>query len=368
MRKLQANINVSANPAGPPGPGALAPQPSSTEKVAILLAALENTLAVNLLKKFEPDDVKRILESSNKLGALNAGDVEPLVEQFAAEFSEALGISAGPDHLMALLESAFSAEQVAELLGRTVTQAAPSVWSRFQADSENILVPYLLDESEAVTAFVLSRVPSELSAKCLAMLPRATRNNVVGRMLKMGEVHPAALQILEQVMEEELFSKTTQRDDGATREKLAAVVNRMDRQDTLNLLDDLQQTQPEDVKALRKLIFMFEDISLMDAKQRAKLLDRVPADQLISALFATDPAFRETIMSSLGARARRMVESELQGDVSQPKKDTLVNRRRIAELTVQLAKKGEVELPDPDAPPPADGPAPAAADAPAAPA
>ena len=91
---------------------------SNTEKVAILLASLEHSLAIDLLKKFEPEDVKQILESSSKLGALKSGDVEPLVEEFSNEFSRALGISAGSDQLMVLLESAFTSEQVARLLGR----------------------------------------------------------------------------------------------------------------------------------------------------------------------------------------------------------------------------------------------------------
>lgn len=325
------------------------PAHSKTEKVAILLAALENSLAVSLLKKFEPEDVKLILESSNRLGPLNSGDVEPLVDQFATEFSDALGISAGPDHLMALLESAFSAEQVSQLLGRSAGKEEAGVWAKFVPGTEQTLVPFLLDESEPVAAFVLSRLPAELSAKCLALLPRGTRKRVVARMLKQGEVHPVALEIMETVLQEDLFAKGTKRDDSSTREKLAAVVNRMDRQETVDLLADLTASNPEELKALRKLIFMFEDLEIMDARQRAKLLDRVPTELVIASLFATTTEFRDTIMSSMGARARRMVESELQGDISQPRKDTLSARRRIAELAIQMSRKGEIELPDPDA-------------------
>ena len=50
---------------------------TSREKVAILLAALSKETAVSLLQKFDPDNIRRLLESSGQLGDLNTGDFEP---------------------------------------------------------------------------------------------------------------------------------------------------------------------------------------------------------------------------------------------------------------------------------------------------
>jgi flagellar motor switch protein FliG len=90
----------------------------STEKAAILLAAIDDKLAVNILKRLEPDNVKSLLEASTNLRPLKSTDVEPVVDEFARDVSDALGISAGPEQLMALLESAFSGEEIADILGR----------------------------------------------------------------------------------------------------------------------------------------------------------------------------------------------------------------------------------------------------------
>jgi flagellar motor switch protein FliG len=51
-----------------------------------------------------------------------------------------------------------------------------------------------------------------------------------------------------------------------------------------------------------------------------------------------------------------MVESELQGDTSSPHKDTAQARRKIADIAIQMARGGDIEIPDKadaSAPPPA---------------
>ncbi len=317
---------------------------SKAEKVAILLASLENSVAVNLLKKLEPDDVKQIVEASGKLGSLNVGDVDPLIAEFSSEFAEALGISAGSSKMATLMETAFSSGEVAKIMGREPIQEPDSVWVKFKSGSEATLVPYLLDESEQMVAVILSRTPPELAAKCIAMFPRSMSTNVISRMINLGEIAPFALKLVEETLREDFFSVKTSEDKGAKIAKLAAVVNRLDRQRSLDLLQDLAITLHEEMKSLRKLIFMFEDIESMAQPDRMKLFDRVPVEVAIPALFGTEASFREAILTSMGARARRMVESEMQGDTSKPKSETPGARRKIADTALLMARNGELEL------------------------
>ncbi|MCA0432973.1 MAG: flagellar motor switch protein FliG [Proteobacteria bacterium] len=323
---------------------------TSTEKVAILLAALQSDLAVDLLKKLEADDVKQILESSAKLGPLTSGDVEPLVDEFAGEFASALGISASPKQLMALLEAAFTTDQIASFLGTAPPPSSGFSWARFTPAMVSSLVPYLLDENQQTAAYILSRVNADIAARCLEQLPTSVRVGVTARMLHLGDVPRAVQELLEQAIAEDMFTTKTETSDTGKLDKLAAVINRLDRSQSQELLDDLIRESPEDGKKLRKLIFMFEDVVNLQSQHRAKLLDRVSTELIISALFGMDKEFQEVILQSLSARTRRMVESELPPEGAPPRKDTPDARRRIAEAAIQAAKNGDIELPDPDKP------------------
>lgn len=317
-----------------------------SEKVAILLASLDKTVAVDLLKKFDAEDVRQIVESSGQLGSLNAGDVEPLISEFTSQFAEALGISAGSKEIVALLETAFTSKEVATIMGQQEEQAEDSIWPQFKPGMEKAIVPYLLDEAEQTAAVILTKLSPVLAAGCITLLPRSCASRVVSRMLNIGEINPLAMEILEDALRQDFFAKSGAEERGAKVDKMAAVVNKLEREQTAQILEDLAKFNPEEVKSLRKLIFMFEDISSLVTPHRLKLFDRVPTELVIPALFGTEPEFRELVLSSLGARARRMVESELQGDIASPHKDTAQARRRIAEIAIAMSRNGDIELPE----------------------
>jgi flagellar motor switch protein FliG len=327
---------------------------ANSQKVAILLATLEKSLAVNLLKKLDTEDVKAILDSSSAIGPLKAVDVDPVVDEFAREFSGALGISADPEQLTALLESAFSAEQIASILGRPMEKPKQDVWARFTTDIESTLVPYMLDQHEQVTTFILSKLSSGLAAKCMSLLPAGMRKRTAERLVRINEVDIATIRILEEVLMEDIFAKGAQKKESLGVGVLAGVVNNMDRSDSVEVMAGLEETNPEEVKLLRRLIFMFEDVALLDFKQRTKLIDKVPVELIISALYGMNEEFRSNILSVLSGRSRRMVESELQGDIAQPKKDSASARRKIADIAINMSKSGDLELPSPDNRPVAD--------------
>jgi flagellar motor switch protein FliG len=327
---------------------------SAREKVAILLAALDNALAVEILKKLGTEDAKHILESSAGLGQLTFNDVQPLVDEFADGFAKALGISASREQLMALLEAAFSSDQIASFLGRSTEKSSHFSWLQFSLGMEGVLVPYLLDEHPQTATLIVSKLSPELAARCLEKLPSSLRASITSRILHINGIQKPAMDVLEKIIQEDLLGEQSESGSDTRLEQLATIINRLDRDQAYEILTDIEKIKPEDAASLRKLIFMFEDIAMMQAVHRAKLLDRVPTDLLISALLGANMNLREAMLQSLSARTRRMVESELPVGESQPRKDTPESRRRIAEMAVLAAKNGEIELPAPDVPQKAD--------------
>lgn len=319
---------------------------TNREKVAILLAALSKETAVSLLQKFDGDSITRLLESSGQLGDLSTGDFEPVVKEFFDEFSEALGISAGSKHLIPLLEAAFPQDKVSQFLGLSTEVEIESVWSKFTAGMDVVLVPYLLDEHEQTATIILSRLPVELATKCLTVLPRELTSRILSRSLSLRPVLPEVTALLEQTLEEQFFAKTEDVSDNKWIERVAGVVNRMDRDQAMSVLESLSQTNPEQAKKLRKFIFMFEDLDQMDVKSMARLFDKVSAEFVTPALWGMSANFKESVLACLSARARRMVESELGSDDGTPRSDTLVARKKIAETALLMSRKGEIQLPE----------------------
>jgi flagellar motor switch protein FliG len=324
----------------------LTPSRTSREKVAILLAALNKDMAISLLRKFEPGSLRQLVESSGHLGALNAADFEPVVKEFTQEFAEALGISAGAEQLIPLLEAAFTKEKVSQLIRMQDVNTKASVWSKFTPQMDKLLVPFLLDEHEQTAALILSRLATDVAAKCLALLPRELTTRLLARTLSLRAVSNEALGILEQIVESNFFGKVVENNADKSIEKAASIINRMDRHAAQDVMEALGRTSPEQSKRLRKFIFMFEDLIKMDHKSKSILFDRVPAELVTPSLWAMDAEFKEGVLSCLSARARRMAESELGSDDGQPRADTVAARKKVAEIALAMVRKGEIALPD----------------------
>jgi flagellar motor switch protein FliG len=328
-----------------PEPLYRAPARSGREKVAILLLALGKPMATKLLQSFDAEDVKAIMNSAQALGKVDKDDLERLVDEFAAQFAKTLGLAMDFQQVKSLMEQAFAPEQLNSMLGDVPLAPGEPIWRKFSGGSENALVPYLLDEHPQTVTYVLSNLDAELAARCLSMLPRDLRDSVARRMLKLQPVQAKAADVLQACMQQDLLARGDAGAEDAGRGRVASIMNKLDREQSEAILESLMAARPEDAKKLRGMIFSFEDLGKLTQPHRLALFDKVPTEQVIPSLKGMDANFKEMILSSMGARARRMVEAELQGDTGQITKETTAARRAIADLAISLAGQGAIALP-----------------------
>jgi flagellar motor switch protein FliG len=130
---------------------------------------------------------------------------------------------------------------------------------------------------------------------------------------------------------------------------IADILNRLDKPQTEAVLKSLAEVRPDDAKALKGLLFTFEDLVTLPQATRTTILDQVPIDRLVVALRGTEAPFQAAILSALTSRSRRMVEAELQQGAGTPAKEIAEARRTIVDTVLKMAAKGSIELRPPDA-------------------
>lgn len=331
--------------------GAPSASRSGRERVAILLLALGDKLGAQLLQRFDAAEVKAIMESATSIGRVEKQDLDVLVDDFAAHFARALGLGTDFDAVKGLVERAFSPAQLSQMLGTQIMQAGEPVWRKFSNGMENALVPYLLDEHPQTIAFILSRLDPEFAARCLSMLPGDFRLTVSRRLLKVQGVDERIVGVAEGALEGDLLAKADASLESEGRSRLAAMLNKIDRDTSGEILAGVAAWKPEEAAQLRKMIFSFEDIGKLSQEARLSLFDKLQPDQIVLALKGVDAGLKEVALSSLGARARRMVEAELAGEKGGRSKEGDAARSAIVSRVLEMAQRGEIELPSSDAGP-----------------
>jgi flagellar motor switch protein FliG len=321
---------------------------SRATKAAIILLAMGGSLGSRLLKEFAPGEIKSFATSASAISEVDPAHLDALVGEFSREMARPAPLKGGDENARAVLSGALTPEEVDKAFGRSADGFKP-VWNQFAAGSENTLSPYLLDEHPQTVAFILTQLDPALAARIIAILPRELRDGAARRLLKMQAVTEAVSRKAQDCLRKDLLTDADTGLEKEGRARMAALLNRMDKPEVDAMLDSLRKERPAEAAALRRMLFSFDDIPRLEQKYRLILFDKVQTEQVMFALRGADAELKEIVLSSMGARARRMIESELSNASIEVTKDVVAARQAVAALALQLAASGDIVITDPDA-------------------
>jgi flagellar motor switch protein FliG len=139
--------------------------------------------------------------------------------------------------------------------------------------------------------------------------------------------------------------------DADGRSRLAGIINSLDPEEAEDAIRALEQARPKDAAIVKTMLFSFNDLPRLSKRARALLFDRASIDIVVMALRGTDAEFRDSVLSSMPSRGRRLVEGELNSGAFAPPQDIAKARKAIAEIVLGMASRNEIEL---GGPPPAE--------------
>lgn len=313
-------------------------------KVAALLLAMGKPLASRLLKHFDQDELREITRSVAELGVVSMPIIEETIEEFAGNFVKGTGLMISPGDAEHLLSGLLSPEEISDIMSDVTGNSNQSIWQRLSGVSEVIFAGYLVKEHPQTGAAILSKVTPVCAAKVMGQLPRDLRNEVMRRMVGIALVSEPAMRIIESTLQEDLLVNVARNNRNAHNGRMADIINKMEREQMEDVLSSLAEARPKVAEVLRGLLFTFDDIIKLPAKSRLVLFDQIPTERVVLALKGTDAGFRNSILSTLSTRARRMVETELTNGSPAPHREVVKARRMIADLALEMAERGELEL------------------------
>lgn len=315
------------------------------ERVAALLLAMGQPAAGRVLKHMDAFELRQVTRATASLGAVPATAIEQLVEEFAGHFTGGPDLLGAANEAEQLLAGALPPEQVADILSDVLGSANHSMWDKLSNLPDAALTDYLAGEHPQMAAYLLSKVNSATASRLIAAMPRAPRNELLQRMLGAGQVTDAARRIVEAALNDDLLVAAARKAGAGVHARIAEIMNRFERDEVEDAISSLKTSRPKEAAILKSMLFSFEDIPSLSLRARAVLFDKVSTERVILALRGMPTEFRDTVLSSLASRARRMVEAELESGAAVSPRDVNKARREIADTVLQLASRSEIELP-----------------------
>ncbi len=317
------------------------------QKAAAILVAIGRPAAARLLKHFNADDLRKLAGHARTLEPISPLDFEHLVKQFEDSFAEGAPVSEAAQRFEGLLRETLPQEEVDAVLEDRVQPQLEqeSVWVQVARLPMENLQAYLSNQHPQIIAYIVSRLPSSLAARLFVVLPPQLRKAVVQRSLHIGNVAPAAAELLEDVLRRDLLGRSDSGLVKAHHGQIANIFNQLDRSEIEELMASLQDLNHDDLNRIKAKLFTFEDIERLSQRARLLLFDEVQTEQIATALRGADTRLQELVLSSLSTRGRRMVESELSAEQGNITSQNIADARRIvARIAIDLAERGIITL------------------------
>lgn len=315
------------------------------EKVAALLLALDRDVAQRILKHFDQDHLRQIAKLASRLGSVPTSALEALFKDLSEEIANGdVDLVGNAGQAEQLLAGVISEEQVADIMSDLRGSSNQFFWRRVASMPEQTLAAYLGNEHPQTTAVVLSKLDAAFAAKLLAQIPGAARSEVMRRMLVSKPIADVVLRVIEDTLQEDLFAASSAPSSSEINARVAAIINRLEREQIDEILRGVAEAEPLIAAQLRNLVFSFEDVVKLSQRARTILFDQLPTDRVILALHRADTTLREAALPCLSARVRRMVEAELSTSEPPPRREIVAAQRQIAETVLRLAEQGVIEI------------------------
>ncbi|MBN9071605.1 MAG: flagellar motor switch protein FliG [Rhizobiales bacterium] len=342
---------MSSRVAAEKGAAEQAPALTKPQKAAAILVAMGKPSASKLLKFFKQEELKALIEAARMLSTIPQNQLEAIVAEFEAEFTEGVGLLDSGDTMDTLLSEALSPEEVNALMAspeskQEETAKDQPVWPQVAKLPPERLSEFLNREHPQTAALILSNLPSQAAAEALLKLDKELRTDVIRRMMGITAIPEAAVHIAETQIRARLLADNAPKDNAAGQQRVANVLNELDKSRLDEVMQDLESSGAAGLDAVRARLFSFEDIGMLDQKARVKLFDGLSTELVTLALRNATATLAEAVLSSVSARSRRMIESELgmQAD-GIAAVDILRARRTIASTAIRLAGEGALQLP-----------------------
>lgn len=327
---------------------------SGVERAAILLLALGESEAAEILKHLGAKDVQRLGRSMAELRNVSREEVRNVLGDFttAIELQTSLGV-ANEDFVRKVLVNALGEEKAASLMDRIALGGQRKGLDALKWMDARAVCDLIRNEHPQIIAIVLSYLETEQAAEVLACFPAPMRSDLVMRVATLDGVQPMALAELDEMME-----KQFQASGGSSKSSAlgglrtaAEMVNRLDSSMGTALMTDIGKSDENLSTKIQDLMFVFDDLLEIDDRGMQELLRQIPADKLLIALKGADVTFKEKVFRNMSQRAAEMLKGDLEAkgpvrlsEVEAAQKEILVAARKLADDgTIALGGKGGEE-------------------------
>ncbi|MEK6644963.1 MAG: flagellar motor switch protein FliG [Planctomycetota bacterium] len=313
-------------------------------KVAILMVSLNKESASTIMKNLDPDTIEVVSREIANLKNVTEDQRQDVIQEFhalalARTYSEVGGLG----YAKALLGQTLNKDEAERIIKQIEHQFYSKPFTFLhKAETDNLLM-FIQDEHPQTIALILAHLTPDKASEILAGLPAEKQMEVVTRISRMEQTTPEVIKEVEKGLEHRvsgLMSDKSQKVGGV--EAVAEILNLTDRSTEKGILERIGETDSELVEQIRRLMFVFEDILLVNDKGIQSVLKEIETSDLVLALRTATDELKNKILGNMSERASSMIKEEMEYMGPVRLSDVEIAQQKIVDVVRRLEETGEI--------------------------
>ena len=318
---------------------------TGVERTAILLNMLGNRVTAEVFKHLRDNDVKRLVTVMGTINKVPIPIVKQILDDFYVEISEEeqliFGHATGKEFILETLGE----DRAKTVLGQLAVIGGSRSLEALELVDSRTLANFLVNEHPQTTAVVLAHLSSDKKCEVLKKLPEPVQTEVVLRIANLDFISPSLLGQVDEILKQELAtlgSIDTQQLGGVP--PIAEMLNIMDKNTEQGIMARVEERDPQLAEEIRRLMFVFEDIVLVDDRGMQSLLKEVPNDKLTVALKTAPEEIKDKVFKNISKRAADLLKEDLQAMPPVRLSDVEAAQQEIVNVAKKLEAEGKIVI------------------------
>ena len=319
---------------------------SGIQKAAILLISLGPEKSSQIFKHLKEEEIEELtLEIANTKSITTQVKDDVINEFYEICLAQQYIAEGGISYAKELLEGALGPEKAMEVIGRLTAslQVKPFEFVR-KADASQLL-NFIQDEHPQTIALIMSYLSPVQAAQIIAALAPDRQADVARRVATMDRTSPDVIKEVERVLETKLSSLVNQEYNviGGV-DAVVEILNTVDRGTEKHIMETLEIEDPELADEIRKKMFVFEDILLLDDRAIQRVLRDVENSDLAVALKGANEQVQNAIFNNLSKRLAAMIKEDMEFMGPVRMKDVEEAQQKIVNIIRKLEDSAEIVI------------------------
>jgi flagellar motor switch protein FliG len=316
------------------------------QKSAIFLVTIGSELSAEIFNYLREDEIETLTFEIARLETIDSEQKDTILQEFQELMMANQFISTGGiDYARELLEKSLGSQKAIDIINRLTSSLQVRPFDFIRRTDPTHLLNFIQQEHPQTIALILAYLEPNKASIILQNLNHDVQSDVARRIATMDRTSPEVLREVERVLEKKL--STLSSEDYTTAggvESIVEILNLVDRASEKQIIEALEDEDPELAEEIKKRMFVFEDIVMLDDRSIQKVMREVDSQELAKALKSVDTEVQDKIFKNMSKRAATMLKEDMEYMGPVRLKDVEEAQQKIVSIIRHLEDVGEIVI------------------------